>query len=91
MEKVKKYHDYCSVGLVPDPDDNYPLLQPGYVRLYEFLHGYEDITVEEWEQIQEECRNDPLMQILKVEIEKEINKEIVNTICIKAKEGVDPR
>jgi hypothetical protein len=86
LRGIEVSHDFCSVGLKPDPSDGYPLLQPGYVRLYEFLHGYEDIPIEEWQAIQQATKDDPLMQILAEEVQKEINKEVVRMICEKARQ-----
>jgi hypothetical protein len=69
---------FCSVGFEADPGD--PPLKKGYVRLYEFLHGFEDIPIEQWEQMQEAAKNDPLYQLLLEEVTKEINREVIRTI-----------
>lgn len=60
------------------PDD--PLL-PGHVRLYEFLHNYEDITFAEEARRHALWANDPLAQILDQEIQKAIDADVIATIC----------
>lgn len=65
-------------------DEFEELLQPGYVREYEFLHGYRDITIEEYNKSVEDFKNDPFCQILSEEIQKEINREVIDIICKKA-------
>ena len=67
----------------PMHDPEYPdePLMPGHVRYYEFLHGYEDVTLEE----DERRSNDPLYTLLVDEIRKEIDREIIATICTNAR------
>ena len=48
----------------------------GYVRIFEFMHGYRDIPEEELEA----AKNDPLYKILMEEVTKEIDKEIIRQI-----------
>lgn len=59
------------------------LLEPNHVRIYEFLHGYEDITIDEYEQ----WNNDPRHKIFVEELQKEIGCFLIGTICDKAKNG----
>jgi hypothetical protein len=66
-----------------DLGDGGELLQPGYAREYEFLHGYNDITIEELDKRVEDFNNDPLAQILMEEIQKEINREVIQSIKVK--------
>ena len=56
-------------------------LAPGYIRIYEFLHGYEDILIEEYER----RLNNPVYEILVEELRKEIDKELISTIIKKVK------
>lgn len=63
-----------------DPDYPDHPLQPGHVRLYEFLHGFEDITLEEEARRIVDWANDPLAQLLDAEMLKEINKQIIAKI-----------
>lgn len=65
--------------MIIDGDED-PLM-PGYIRRYEFLHGYEDVPIAEFEKDQ----NNPVMKILAEEIQKEIDKEIIKLICDKVK------
>ena len=48
----------------------------GYTRIYEMFHSYRDYSPQEIE----EMNNDPLMKILREEIQAEINREIITTI-----------
>jgi len=64
-----------------DPDHPDDPLMPGHIRMWEFLHGYEDIPIEKYEA----QMNDPLYQILIDEIRKEIDREIIETICKNAR------
>lgn len=52
-------------------------LMPGMVRYYEFLHGYNDVTIEE----DERQSNDPAYKLFMEEIRKEIDRGIIETIC----------
>lgn len=54
-------------------------VKPGYIRLYEDQTGrwYADITESEYEEMCKAYENDPLVQILKEEITKELDKEVV--------------
>lgn len=58
-------------------------LMPGYIRLYEFLHGYEDVPIAEYDT----WEYDPATKILIEEIQKEINREVIKLICEKSKEA----
>jgi len=78
-EFIKEIEPYCSVSYEADPQDETPLKE-GYVRLYQFLHGYQDIPIKQWEQMQEDAKNDPLFQMLQEEITKEINREVIRTM-----------
>lgn len=51
-------------------------VKEGFVRIYEFLHGWEDVA----ESSYEEMINDPLAIILREEIQKEINREVIKKI-----------
>lgn len=51
-------------------------VKDGFVRIYEFLHGWEDVTEEKYEK----SINDPLAVIIREEIQKEINREIIRMI-----------
>ena len=57
-------------------------IAPGHVRIYEFLHGYEDKPIAEIEK----SESDPLMKVLNEETQKEIDKEVIRMICKKATE-----
>ena len=70
--------DFATMKESPIFDE--PPVPPGYVRIYEFLHGYEDIPQEEYDRQVEEMKNDPFCQILREEITKEINAEIIRKI-----------
>ena len=71
------------IGWLIEGDED--ILEPGMVRIYEFLHGYRDIPIEEYRKYE----NDPLLKLLKEEIQKEINREVVRAICIKSKDGTN--
>ena len=73
---VRIYGQPCSFPY--DPGE--PPIEPGRVRIYEFLHGYEEISIEEYNARVEEYKNDPLCQALEEEILKEINREVVRMI-----------
>lgn len=59
-----------------------PPVPEGHVRVYTDHTGrwYEDIPQADYDRMVEASRNDPLMQILKAEIQAEIDREIVNGI-----------
>lgn len=67
---IRKYGNI--EGLEPGEEP----VKEGYVRIYEFLHGWEDIPEEEFDFYE----HDPLAVLLREEIQKEINREVVNTI-----------
>lgn len=67
---IRKYGDL--EGLEPGEEP----VKEGFVRIYEFLHGWDDITVEEYER----DINDPFAVVLREEIQKEINREIIELI-----------
>lgn len=48
----------------------------GYTRIYQMFHEYQDYSPAEME----EMANDPLMKLLKEEITKQINLEIIEMI-----------
>jgi len=56
-------------------------LMPGHVRIYEMMNWYRDIPIEKYEK----QMNDPLYQIVIDEIRKEIDREIIETICKNAR------
>lgn len=62
-------------------DEEYPddPIAPGYVRVYEFLHGYEDHLIEKIE------TPNPLSKILAEEIQREIDREIIKAVYEKVK------
>lgn len=76
-----------------DPDP----LQPGYIRFYEFLHGYRDEPIGDYEVklarhravmdgTAAEPTNEEMMgKILTEEIQAEINRSIIDTILGKKK------
>jgi len=64
-------------GNLKDLEPNEPPVEKGFVRIYEFLHGYEDITEEEYEK----QYNSTEVKILEDEIRKEIDKEIISIIA----------
>lgn len=72
---IRKYGEL--EGLEPDEEP----VKEGFVRIYEFLHGWDDIPETEYE----EMINDPFAIILREEIQKEINAEIIREINKAAK------
>lgn len=70
---VRIYGRECSI---PYEQDEEPL-KPGMVRIYEFLHGYTDITMEEYN----EMIDDPLYKIFVEEVQKEIDREVIRSVC----------
>lgn len=64
-------------------------LAPRHIRLYEFLHGYEDIPLQEYDARESfpGILERDLADILVREIQKEIDKTLIETICRNAKEG----
>lgn len=73
---IRKYGNL--EGLEPDEEP----VKEGFVRIYEFLHGWEDIPEEEYNKME----NDPIAIILREEVLKEINKEIIELINAKSRE-----
>jgi hypothetical protein len=66
-------NDTTEPMIIPgDPDP----LQPGFVRIYEMFNWYKDVPIKEFE----DGLNDPAYKILVEEIQKEIDKEIIETI-----------
>lgn len=59
-----------------------PDIPEGHIRLYEdhTYRWYEDVSEEEYARRCEEFDNDPLCSVLKEEIQKEINKAILDEI-----------
>jgi hypothetical protein len=63
-------------------------LEPRHVRVYEFLHGYDDYTFEVYDRPANPIEQ-ALSDILTAEIQKEVNKAIIQGIAKNAKEA-DP-
>jgi len=63
----------------------YPPVPPGHTRLFEFLHGYEDVPNDELERRRLEMESDPLCQILMDEINKAVDRELIGKIVAEAK------
>ena len=59
-------------------DHGHTPVKPGFVRVYDdqFERNYTDYTEEQME----EMAKDPLLTILREEIQKEINKEIIEKL-----------
>lgn len=72
---IRKFGDIDNL----EPDE--PPVKKGFVRVYEFLHGYEDIP----EDVFNAGEKDPLLVMLKEEIQKEIDREIISLINENAK------
>lgn len=67
---IRKYGELEGLEPYEEP------VKEGFVRIYEFLHGWEDITEEQYNK----NINHPFNVILREEIQKEINKEIIEMI-----------
>lgn len=78
---IRIYGQPCSFPYDPGEEP----IQPGRVRIYEFMHGYEEISIEEYNERVEAYKNDPLCQIIEQEIQKEINAEVIRQINVRAK------
>lgn len=66
-------------------------LAPRSERRYEMMNFYEDYTFDEMAKWPRDPVADELWDILHEEIQKEINAEIIRTICANAKIGGDNR
>lgn len=64
-------------------------LAPKHVRVYEFLHGWEDIPIRDYDIARVYEQVDPLMKIFRQELQKEIDRSVIQTIADNAK-NADP-